>query len=174
MLSGFWSKCDPRNGSFCEDVVSFEACVYHRLLLINQISFNVQHISREMKPWLCGGLTPACVTAIDSSLHSAWTWTKARHGCDEESRRASHSLSAHFAPHPRYGADSFWTCAFCIVLQSKRVRPPVRTIRSQLQSTVRAKRHQNMHGSKSDHFRMEPTCIYSEQEHGSAKSSMMI
>lgn len=85
----------------------------------------------------------------------------ARHGCDEESRRASHSLSAHFALHPRYRADSFWTCAFCVVLQSKRVRPPVRTMPSQLQITVRAKRHQNMYGSKSDHFLVHGSVVIS-------------
>lgn len=63
-------------GRFVRMSSVFEACVHHRPVLINQISFNVQHVSREMKQWLCGGPTPACVTVIDSSLHSARTWNQ--------------------------------------------------------------------------------------------------
>lgn len=153
MLSGFWSKCNPRNGSFCEDVVSFEACVYHRLLLINQISFNVQHVSREMKQWLCGGPTPACVTVIDSSLHSAWTWNQwpdmdaMRRA---EGRHIRYQLILRCIPGTEPTVSGLvHFVLYCKVRGSDLLsgRCPV-NCRSQL----RAKRHQNMYGSKSDHF----------------------
>lgn len=145
MLSVFWSNCNPRNGSFCEDRVSSEACVYHRLLLINQISFNVQNISREMKQWLCGGLTPACVTVIDLSLHSAWTWNKGRTWMQREQKGVTFAVSSFRVASAAQSDRSRQFLDLCILCCTVKQEGP-----TSCQDDTQSEQHQNMYGSKSE------------------------